>query len=280
MPVRPNPMRAFLTVGAAAVLLAAAAAGTSHADGTRPDTTHRAVRPMVEVMTEADSAVRARGGARADAARLLLSWRAPWGAKRATQELRPSLADTTAEDTLYLCFRPGRTSPTFNGFTATLEFHCAPGDTLGPFWHFEKTGANAGGLAVQFGPEPRFPGPQPWTGPGMGRPAWEHTSEGGKLRLVFAVPYTQPGAVDSSGVYALGRVLIRHKRAALAGARQPICIEWKEASLAFALKDEPIVRQGERFVTWNAAPGEGCGRWNAVRKPESWKPPQARRKAR
>lgn len=238
------------------------------------------VRPMVELLTEADSVVRARGGAHAEHARLLLSWRAPWGQPRATTTLMPALRDTNGADTLYLCMRPGRTSPTFNGFMATLEFRCAPGDTLGAFWAFERTGANAGALGVQFGPEPEFPCPQPWVTAGVGRPAWTHTPTGGQLKLVFAVPYTQSGPVDSAGVYALARVLIRHNRARLSGSAQPMCIEWTESSLAFALKDEPIVRQGERFVSWNSPRGAVCDSWRNAARPESWKPAAKRRTSR
>lgn len=237
-------------------------------------------RPIQAVLVEADSVVRARGGAHAEHARLFLSWRSPWGQVGATDALQPALDDTAATDTLYLCMQPGRSSPTFNGFMATLEFRCAPGDTLGDFWAFERTGVNAGGLAVQFGPQPEFPCPQPWTTPGMGRPAWTRTATGGRLRLVFAVPYTQAGAVDSAGVYALARVLIRHQRARLGGSAQPMCIEWTESSLAFALKDEPVVRRGERFVSWNSPRGAVCDPWRVPGKPESWSPTSARKKSR
>lgn len=238
------------------------------------------VRPMVELLTEADSVVRARGGARAEHARLFLSWRAPWGQPRATTALVPTLRDTNGVDTLYLCMRPGRSSPTFNGFMATLDFRCAPGDTLGAFWAFERTGSNAGALGVQFGPEPEFPCPQPWVTAGVGRPAWTRTPTGGQLRLVFAVPYTQAGSVDSAGVYALARVLIRHQRSRLSGSAQPMCIEWTESSLAFALKDEPVVRQGERFVSWNSPRGEVCDTWRDTGKPQPWSPVPKRRVSR
>ncbi len=237
-------------------------------------------RSMQDVLVEADSLVRARGGAHAEHARLFLSWRAPWGHAGATPTLQPMLRDTAATDTLYLCMQPGRSSSTFNGFMATLEFRCAPGDTLGDFWAFERTGANAGGLGVQFGPVPEFPCPQPWAAAGAGRPAWTRTPTGGRLRLVFAVPYTQPGSVDSAGVYALARVLIRHQRARLAGSAQPLCVEWTEASLAFALKDEPVVRQGERFVSWNSPHGAVCDTWRSSGKPEPWTPNPAHRKSR
>lgn len=186
----------------------------------------------------------------------------------------PQLADTLGMDTLYLCMQPGRSSPSFNGFTALLEFHCAPGDTLGDFWHFERNGRNAGGLAAQFGPDSSFPCPQPWQVSGVGRPGWVPASDGAQLRLVFAVPYLSATAVDSATIYALGRVVIRHRNAPLSGSAQPLCIEWREASLAFALRDEPIVRRGERFVSWNSPGGAVCAAARAPERPREWQPPR------
>lgn len=267
-------MRALLVL---LVALSAAAPAGARADSSSvapapAPTRARMTRPIVDVITEADSLVKARGGARADHARLLLSWRAPWGERGAVTELAPALGDTSAIDTLYLCMQPGRNSPTFNGFSATLEFHCAPGDTLGDFWHFERTGANAGSLGVQFGPDPSFPVPQPWKVGGTGRPSWVPTSSGAQLKLVFAVPYTEAAPVDSATIYALGRVIIRHRRAALSGSAQPMCIEWREASLAFAMRDEPVVRRGERFAAWSLGGADACGTARGVGRPAGWKP--------
>lgn len=243
----------------------------------RPDTA-----PLTDesrrAIAVAESTVRANGGARADHASLLLTWKAPYGQKGAVSALLPALADTAAADTLYLCMIPGRTSPTFNGFTATLRFRCVTGDTLGDFWRFERTGANAGALAVQFGPQPGLAFPTPWIAQGVGKPAWVPEKNGAVLKLVFAVPYTQSAGVDSAKAYCLARVFIRHKGAKLSGRAQPMCIEWEESSLAFALRDEPVVRRGERFVSWNSPHGDACGAFGGPAKPAPWSPAKPKRR--
>lgn len=237
----------------------------------------RATDPsFVELMARADSAVRARGGSKAPHARLYLSWNAPWGQKRASATLNPKLVDTVRDDTLYLCFLPGRTGDSFAGFTANLLIRPQPGDTLGPFWDFAKTGANAGGLAVQFGPDSSFPMAQPWRVKGMGQPILEKTPSGSRLRMVYAVGYKQGAPVDSGSVLCLARVLIRHRNAALAGARQPVCIEWESATLAYALKDEPEVNVGERFACWAGTGNTACAPFRTPMRAPAWKPGQAR----
>jgi hypothetical protein len=107
---------------------------------------------------------------------------------------------------------------------------------------------------------------------GTCRPSWISAPSGAQLKLVFAVPYTEAAPVDSATVYALGRVIIRHRRAALSGSAQPMCIEWREASLAFAIRDEPIVRRGERFVGWSSGDGDACGTARGPGRPAGWKP--------
>ena len=249
----------------------AGAASPWHFVPARPDTA-----PLTDdarrAIAVAESTVRANGGPRAEHASLLLTWKAPYGQKGAVSALLPALADTAAADTLYLCMIPGRTSPTFNGFTATLRFRCVAGDTLGDFWHFERTGANAGALAVQFGPQPGLAFPTPWIAQGVGKPSWVPEKNGAVLKLVFAVPYTQSAGVDSAKAYCLARVFLRHKGAKLSGRTQPMCIEWEESSLAFALRDEPVVRRGERFVSWNSPHGDACAAFGGPAKPAPWSP--------
>ncbi|MFN8589518.1 MAG: hypothetical protein U0704_17130 [Candidatus Eisenbacteria bacterium] len=257
------------------LLCAVLAAGPVHADRA-PDSTGarpRGASPsFVDLITRADSAVKARGGAAAPHARLYLSWHRPWGQPGATQMLTPDLAHPSAEDTLYLCFLPGRASTSFTGFTANLLIRPQPGDSLGPFWDFSKTGPNAGALAVQFGPDPSFPMRQPWTTRGMGQPVLERTPSGTRLRMVYAVGYLQGGTVDSATVQCLARVIVRHKNAHLAGATQPVCIEWESATLAYAMRDEPEVRLGERFACWGGKGAAACVPFRSPARAPAWKP--------
>lgn len=240
--------------------------------GARPGT-----KAFMDVLMAADSALKARGGSHAEHARLFLSWNRPWGMPGATTSLMPDLANPAAQDTLYLCFRPGRDTRTFSGFTAKLLFRPQGGDTLGAFWNFGRAGVNTTGIAVQFGPDPSFPMPMPWRVIGTGRPIMERTSSGLRLLMVYAVPYSEAGPVDSAKTYCLARVIIRHDMVALAGSHQPVCIEWEQASLAFALKDEPEVRQGERFVAWNSPEGAVCKPYRVPARTPAWTPGKSRR---
>ena len=118
-----------------------------------------APRPMARMLAEADSAVRARGGARADDAQLFLSWDAPWGTARARRSRMPACRDSAVGDTLYLCMRTGRAAQVFTGFTARLVVHATGADTLGPWWHMQgRGGANPGALRVEWAALRDWPG--------------------------------------------------------------------------------------------------------------------------
>jgi hypothetical protein len=258
----------------AAVLLVAATAATP--PRAVRDTTRRPIPPFLnQELQRADSVVRAEGGPRADKAQLYLSWNAPWGDPRASQTRAPRCGDAGAMDTLYLSFYPGRPGPGFNGFAGEVLFHpAARGDTLGTWSHFERGAENAGHLAVQWGPDESFPGPQPWRVHGQGFVKLDRTPTLASLRLVFAVPHEQsvPSAADT--LYTLCRIVIAHATP-LAGCDRPVCIEWRWASLAFGLKDEPRVTRGSRFVAW-AGPESICDPFRGPHA-EAWRPPAAKR---
>lgn len=227
---------------------------------------------MDSVLSEAEAAVRARGGVRADSARLLLTWKRPWGVRGAQTNWVPNCGDSTTVDTLYLSFRPGRTSERFNGFSGTLHFRPLPGDSLGPYWNFEKGGANAGGVAIEFGPDDTFAWPQPWKSRGIGQIFASREGPAVRLLFVYAVNFLEPGAVHADSVYVLGRVLFRHRRSQLDGCAQPVCVEWSEASLAFAMRDEPRVSRGERFVGWGDRGAAACVPYRGPGRTRAWQP--------
>ena len=224
------------------------------------------------MLDQADSALKARGGSHAEDAQLFVSWGAPWGMPRASSVLTPVCADTTAIDTLYLSFYPGRTSERFTGFSAVLDFHSVSTDTLGNWWHMEsKGGENGGNLQVEFGPSPTIPGKQAWTNSGQGFSLLERTSTNMRMRILFAVSLDQAGPIDARTNYTLCRVLVRHRRAGrLAGCGQPVCVELASARLGFALKDEPEVKRGERFASYGAGV-RGCDALRGPRLP-AWQP--------
>lgn len=224
------------------------------------------------LLAEADSMLKVRGGSHAAEAQLFLSWGAPWGSPGARTSFVPACSDTLAVDTLYLSFVPGREAVRFAGFTADLAFHAPAADTLGSWWHMEsKGGANGGNLLVEFGPWGEAGPAQPWRAGGQGFTQLERRPDEMRLRILFAVSQAVAGPVVSDSMYSLCRVLVRHRRTdRLAGCGQPVCVEWVRGTLAFALKDAPEVRRGERFVSW----GRGaCESFRGPRVP-TWEPPK------
>lgn len=227
---------------------------------------------LQHLLDQADSALKVRGGSHAENAQLFLSWGAPWGMPGARSALTPACADTMAVDTLYLAFYPGRESRSFTGFSAVLDFHSVSADTLGTWWHMEsKGGENGGNLQAEFGPSATIPGRQAWTQSGQGFSILERTPTQMRVRVLFAVSLDQAGPIEATTNYTLCRVLVRHRRAGrLAGCGQPVCVELTSAKLGFALKDEPEVRRGERFVTYGSG-AKGCDTLRGPRLP-AWQP--------
>jgi hypothetical protein len=228
------------------------------------------------LLAEADSVLKLRGGVHAEKAQLYLTWNAPWGMKRAVRTRLPACNDTTSADTLYLSFFPGRGSDHFAGFTGELLFHATGQDTLGPWWHMEsKGGENGGNIMIDWGPADDIPGRQPWPSQGRGFAMLDRTPGLMRLRLLYAMSLNDAGPLDSTVTYTLCRVIVRHHNAlALAGCGRPVAVEWSKATFGFALKDEPEVRRGERFVSY-AGPYTICEPFHDQPSAKAWKPPAA-----
>jgi len=254
-----------------AVTIAPPATGTAKSDSV----VRKPNRPMVEVIAEADSILKARGGSRADDAQLFLSWDAPWGQKRARRERRPACADSTVEDTLYLCMTAGRTSGEFDGFTAELIVRAVGTDTLGAWWHMQgKGGQNPGAMRVEFAALQDWGVPQPFQQTGQGFVLLEPSRSVARVRLIFAVPSDPPVPIAAEPVYALARITLKHMpQRKLSGCSSPVVIEWTKATLAFGTRDEPSVARGERFVTFGG-PYSLSEQFRGL-KTQTWKPPPA-----
>ena len=247
-----------------------------HADsaGQRPANS----KGMSQIISEADSAVRARGGSRADHAQLFLSWNAPWGRERAQPARMPACADSTLEDTLYFSILTGRPGERFTGFTGQLLVHATGADTLGSWWHMEsKGGENPGSMRMEWAALAPWADRQPFRSAGQGFVLLDRTPTVARLRMVYAVPFDQSGPIAADTVYTLARLIFKHRpERRLEGCKQPVVIEWAESSLAFGPKDEPMVRRGERYVAFSGPlallePFRGA-------RVETWKPkPPAKR---
>lgn len=210
-----------------------------------------------QIISEADSAVKARGGSSANDAQLFMSWNAPWGMPRAQQARQPACSDSTVEDTLYLSVRTGRSAERFTGFTGQLLIHASGRDTLGRWWHMEgKGGSNPGSLRVEWAAMAPWAAQQPFRTSGQGFVLLDRTPTTARLRMVYAVPFDQAAPIAAETTYVLARVILKHRpERELAGCTQPVVIEWSSATLAFGPKDEPTVQRGERFVTYSGPLG-------------------------
>lgn len=240
----------------------------------KPDTLRKAPpKPMAQLLAEADSALKAQGGSHAENAQLFLSWDAPWGQKRAHRERRPACADSTREDTLYLCVRAGRAAERFAGFTAELMVRATGGDTLGAWWHMQgKGGHNPGAMRVEWAALQDWGTPQPFVQQGQGFILLEPAGAVARIRLIYAVPNEPSAPVDSAAIYALARITLKHMpQRGLAGCAAPVVVEWTKATLAFGIKDEPTVARGERFVTYGG-PYALTEQFRGL-KTQPWKPP-------
>jgi hypothetical protein len=242
----------------------------------RPDSLMRPMRkPNAQLLAEADSALKARGGARADSAQLFLSWNAPWGRRRAKRERLPACADSATQDTLYLCMTPGRTSDRFLGFTAELLVHPTGADTLGPWWHMQgKGGENPGAMLVEWSATQDWDGaPQPFPTLGQGFVKLDTDRAQARVRMIYATPIMEAASpLDPKAVYALARMILKHNpRRRVPGCDKPVVIEWATATLTFGIKDEPRVARGERFATY----GGSMALAEAFREArvKAWKPP-------
>ena len=290
-----HPLRALLRAVSALSLVLPLVAAAPAADSSRvpaPADTGRAAasattaapkdsvakpqrKGAAQMIAEADSAVKARGGARADSAELFLSWDAPWGKKRAKRERMPACSDSTREDTLYLCMRPGRTSERFLAFSAELTVHSTGTDTLGKWWHMQgKGGFNPGSMRVDWAPSQEEVGTPPlFDTQGQGFVVLEPGRSAARLRLLYAVPMTDAKfPVSARTTYCLARIVLKHKPArGLAGCESPVAIEWNSSTLTFGLKDEPRVARGSRLVSFSG-PYSITAPFQSTRAP-AWKPP-------
>ena len=242
----------------------------------RPDSLLRPMRkPTAQLLAEADSAVKARGGARADNAQLFLSWNAPWGQRRAKRERSPVCADSDTQDTLYLCMTAERTSDQFLGFTAELLVHATGADTLGPWWHMQgKGGENPGAMIVEWSAMQDWDGAsQPFATLGQGFVKLDTQRERALVRMSYATPILEAKSpFDPNAVYTLARMVLKHNPGRhVPGCDKPVVIEWASSTLTFGIKDEPRVARGERFVTY----GGSLELAEAYREAhvKAWKPP-------
>jgi hypothetical protein len=210
--------------------------------------------------------------AHADDPAIYLTWNAPYGQPRASDTLSTT-CDTTRTDTLWLAFDSGKASPKFLAVTATLYFHAAVGDSLSPFWGRDYNGKPRW-LKIEAEPQPGLGYPQPYRTNGGG--GWAYTREGdaGRLRFIYATPYSEAIGIKRN-VYAAARMIFKRPPASEERCGQPICIEWAESEISFDITgpEHTFVRTGpHRFVSINSPGGEICVPYRKAASLHGWKP--------
>ncbi len=214
----------------------------------------------------------AKPAAPAPQPRLYLSWNAPYGTPRAAASIDAACGDTSAVDTLYLSFDPGRTVPDFRGLSANLYFHSEEGATLGEYWKQGGRGANGSPLTVSFASDPDNGFETPWITQGAGAPFYDFVSGSGRLRLIYAISVGSP--VKAGNLYGFARVFVRRPAAGIGGCGAPMCVEWHSSWFAYSLKDEKDVNRGDRWVSINSPEGKVCRPVREVVGAKTWKPGQ------
>ena len=204
---------------------------------------------------------------------LFMAWHAPYGMPGAQADLEFACGDTSQVDTLYLSFEPGRDLPHFLALFGRLYLHPAFGDSLGAHWRYGRGDANNGGLLIQMDPDGTFPCAQPWMRPGMGAPRYDFDPSLGELEIIYAVPMGDGAPVKAAERYCFARLLFKHRRCQLEGARQPLCIEWFEAQYSGGGHDIGITHGSGRFVSINSPDGRVCTPYRRAQKPTIWQPP-------
>jgi hypothetical protein len=204
------------------------------------------------------------------APRLELSWKGCPGAPGASANLDLACRSLGENDTLYLTFTAGRDVPHFMRMYGRLFLRPAADDTLGDFWDFAHDGENHGNLKIQFDPDPSFPCAQPWIRAGHGGVTYQFGRRASWLELAFAVPPESAVPVLGRERYCFARVIFDQRMCrALAGVRQPVCLDWDQARYSGGGRLIQIDGGAERFATLNSADGAVCGPYRAAR-PRVW----------
>ncbi|HKQ58533.1 MAG TPA: hypothetical protein VJY35_11755 [Candidatus Eisenbacteria bacterium] len=194
---------------------------------------------------------------------VFLSWSAPLGVPGARDTAFQACNDTTAAETLFVTFDPGEGVNQLMGIDARLLFTAQPGDSLEAFWDFSRSGANPWNLRIEFD-EPPAGAASPWAVGGSGGVRYDRRKNQAALDLSYAVAASRTMSVLGGTRYFLARVIIRLRRAGLAGCRTPVCIELDHMVISHGGSTSRWISDGERFVSWNSPGGAACSERRAI----------------
>ncbi len=190
-----------------------------------------------------------------DAPRVHLTWNAPWGDSLASSSLTVDCADTSRVDLLFLTFESPRNILPLTGVSGTLLFEPEAGDTLGPFWFFERQDRNAGSLAVDFNLRNAAGCLSAWRGKVDAGVGYGRVGQRGRLDLSADVAAADAQNLNPNTCFMFARVVIRHNRSELDGCKRPMRITWvggRFRSHRPGSEELTTVTGPGHSVTWNA----------------------------
>ncbi len=180
-----------------------------------------------------------------------LAWSAPFGAPGARRALTAACWDTSRVDTMFLSFATGAHTVALAGVSAAIAFEPAPGESLGTFWGFERTGTNPGSLLVDFDLLTGVDFDTPWATFVSGHVGYSHPGQRGRLDVSADVPIRSSKILAPHTTFCFARIRITHARTTLTGCGAPMAITWVGGLLH--LSDGTLVHCGPSpTITWNA----------------------------
>jgi hypothetical protein len=210
--------------------------------------------------------------AAADPPDIYLTWHAPYGYPRAADTLSATPCDSTMADTLWLSFDPGKASPTYLGYMATLLIHPAFGDTLPAWWTKDFGKGKPPFFDIGLEPVPGYGYPMPYRKNGGGGTEYDGLLKDARYRLIYATPYNDAAAIERK-TYVLARLIIRRPPANDPACGVPICIEWSESELNYDIgNSRAFVSTGtHRIVSMNSRGGEVATPYRRAAQLKGWK---------
>lgn len=206
------------------------------------------------------------------AARVYLTWNAPYGDPRARSAIEVPCGDTTKVDTLYLCFDPGRDAAHFVGVTVNLYLRPTQGRRLPEFWKGGNVGLAGSPLTVDFGSDPEAGFETVWGSTSIGAPKYDFLETSGRLVLVYANGTKSGPPLRGGRVYGVARVMVRRPAESSDGCGAPMCVEWFSSRLVYAPGEKGNVNRGERHVSINSPDGGVCRTPEGAAYPKPWSP--------
>jgi len=170
--------------------------------------------------------------------------------------------------------RRPRSHPAAHRHQRVLLFEPQDGDTLSPFWQFERGGADGGNLLIDFDLLTSETCQIAWKVFATGHVGFGRTGARGRLDLSADVPPKQALNLFPGQCYFFARVTIRSRHGELFGCRRPMRIQWVAARVRSTRpgSEELRVAHGpDQSVTWNAPRG-GIKRHTTGLALETWLP--------